>query len=63
MWFWSRDDSTTPKGILYGSSEMAVDGSWGWPEAAFKFEDCDYASHFDAHQILFDLTFCVNTFS
>jgi len=42
---------------------MAVDGSWGWPEAAFKFEDCDYASHFDAHQILFDLTFCVNTFS
>lgn len=35
-------------------------GSWGDPEAYFPFEPefCDYAKHFDAHRIVFDLTFC-----
>lgn len=39
--------------------------SWGDPDAYFPFEPelCDYATHFNAHRIVFDLTFCVSVLS
>ena len=35
---------------------------WGEPDAVFPLaaDSCDYASHFDAHNFVFDLTFCVS---
>ncbi|KZT22212.1 glycoside hydrolase family 16 protein [Neolentinus lepideus HHB14362 ss-1] len=45
---------------IVGSDTIAPDESWGWPEAAFPTGDsnCGYEQHFDAHQMVFDLTFC-----
>jgi hypothetical protein len=41
------------------------DISWGFPAANFPFypDLCDYEQHFDAHQIVFDLTLCVSVLS
>ena len=41
---------------------MKPDPSWGDPDANFPFDPdlCDYKPHFDAHRIVFDLTFCVS---
>ena len=35
---------------------------WGEPDAVFPLaaDNCDYGSHFDAHNFVFDLTFCVS---
>ncbi|KIK67120.1 glycoside hydrolase family 16 protein [Collybiopsis luxurians FD-317 M1] len=35
-----------------------ADSDWGTPAANFSCETCDYTSHFDNHQLIFDLTFC-----
>jgi hypothetical protein len=34
---------------------------WGLPEAVFPISQCS-ASHFDAHMMIFDLTFCVSDY-
>ena len=41
---------------------LDLDPSWGIPAANFPFlpNYCNYDEHFDAHQIIFDLTFCVS---
>ncbi|RXW14301.1 hypothetical protein EST38_g11546 [Candolleomyces aberdarensis] len=59
VWFWPRDDPSLPQSIRYGSSDIDIGPEWGMPEASFTFENCDYGGHFDAHQVMFDLTFCV----
>ncbi|KAJ7497235.1 glycoside hydrolase family 16 protein [Mycena latifolia] len=59
MWFWSRNDSTVPLEVSQGISTVNPDPTlWGVPDATFPADECDYASHFDAHKIVFDLTFC-----
>ena len=35
--------------------------AWGAPEASFPLgQQCGYGSHFNAHSLVFDLTFCVS---
>ncbi|TFK53690.1 hypothetical protein OE88DRAFT_1655938 [Heliocybe sulcata] len=45
---------------IVGPDTITPDQSWGNPEAAFPTQDdnCGYEQHFDAHQMVFDLTFC-----
>lgn len=64
VWFWSRWDPTVPYGVCRVGSSIEPDASWGPPAATFPVgPSCDYASHFNAHMIIFDLTFCVSLFS
>ncbi|OCH84667.1 hypothetical protein OBBRIDRAFT_741233 [Obba rivulosa] len=60
IWFWSRNDPHVPHVVRNESTPMiAPASSWGIPDATFPIGDtCDYESHFDAHQMIFDLTFC-----
>ncbi|CAL1706599.1 unnamed protein product [Somion occarium] len=64
IWFWSRNDPNVPPEICDsdsqdGPSDLTPSPSWGRPEASFPLGDnCDYDSHFDAHSMVFDLTFC-----
>ncbi|KAJ7647389.1 glycoside hydrolase family 16 protein [Roridomyces roridus] len=59
MWFWARNDTTVPIEVSQGLSTVNPDPrNWGTPDAAFPTDECDYASHFNAHSIIFDLTFC-----
>jgi len=57
VWFWSRDDLTVPQDVRYYLDTIFPE-SWGLPNAAFPLGSCDYNSHFNAHQIIFDLTLC-----
>ena len=45
----------------YGAPLAGPTHAWGTPEAEFPLEtdNCGYDAHFDAHQLVFDLTFCV----
>ncbi|EMD37716.1 glycoside hydrolase family 16 protein [Gelatoporia subvermispora B] len=66
IWYWPRNDKNVPEEVrnpdtpgLTSAPIIAPDPSWGPPEATFPTSDtCDYNSHFDAHQMIFDLTFC-----
>ncbi|KAJ7132809.1 glycoside hydrolase family 16 protein [Mycena crocata] len=59
MWFWSRSDSGVPMEVAQGLSTVNPDPDlWGQADAAFPADTCDYTSHFNAHQIVFDLTLC-----
>ena len=63
VWFWSRQSMTVPDEVKYGSETLSPSiAEWGVPDAQFptKPENCDYNSHFNAHAIIFDLTFCVS---
>jgi hypothetical protein len=66
IYFWPRDNSAyVPAEIREcgsGGGSLHVDPSWGIPAANFPFlpDYCNYDEHFDAHQIIFDLTFCVS---
>ena len=59
VWFWSRYDSTVPRAVQYGRPVIQPDITWGLPDAYFPFTEKCSANHFDAHQIIFDDTFCV----
>ncbi|KAL6305235.1 concanavalin A-like lectin/glucanase domain-containing protein [Sparassis latifolia] len=68
IWFWARNDAATPAEVinpapaalgLLGPPTISPDPSWGTPSAIFPVgSTCDYDSHFNAHQFVFDLTFC-----
>lgn len=64
IYFWPRDKSAyVPAEIRDCGSEgglLHLDPSWGIPAANFPFlpNNCNYDEHFDAHEIIFDLTFC-----
>lgn len=58
VWFWSRaEDRKIPTTV---KQDMGViwPGAFGKPDAHFPTTACDYDSHFDEHQIIFDTTFC-----
>ncbi|KAL4249522.1 Glycosyl Hydrolase Family 16 [Abortiporus biennis] len=45
IWFWSRNDPTVPNEVRDASFPLQTD-------------NCDYDAHFNAHILVFDLTFC-----
>jgi hypothetical protein len=61
VWFWGRNDPTVPSEIENSSQSLAPT-QWRTPDANFptSSDNCDYDQHFNAHQIVFDLTFCVS---
>lgn len=61
IWFWSRNDPNVPDVISQGYPFCSPDASWGTPDASFPPANCDQESHFNAHQLVFDLTLCVST--
>lgn len=60
MYFWSRNDPSVPAAVKNGESCIEPDSSWGTPDARFPTDTCNWGQHFDAHSIVFDLTFCVS---
>jgi len=66
VYFWPRDNSIdVPMEIRKcgsGGGSLLPDPSWGIPAADFPISPglCNYDEHFDAHQIIFSLTFCVS---
>lgn len=64
VWFWSRNDPSVPESIRVQSNNINPDASWGTPDARFpSTESCKFSDYFNAHQIIFDTTLCVNPFS
>lgn len=62
VWFWSRS-MYIPPDVLSGGETVNPDW-WGPPTAYFPTGDnCGYEEHFDAHMLVFDLTFCVRRIS
>ncbi|KAI0259260.1 concanavalin A-like lectin/glucanase domain-containing protein [Gloeopeniophorella convolvens] len=55
VWFWPRGSPDVP--TRYAA---VPEPHVGHPAATFPMNqgNCDYESHFDAHQMVFDLTFC-----
>jgi hypothetical protein len=60
VWFWARDDPSVPYDVRDSTGEVWPRAEWGLPDADFPTNDCEYDQHFDAHQLVFDLTFCVS---
>ena len=60
VWFWPRSYPFVPFEIVIGAPFVLPDLTWGEPSARFIPAQCDIATHFNAHNIIFDLTFCVS---
>ncbi|KAF8636312.1 hypothetical protein AX17_003632 [Amanita inopinata Kibby_2008] len=56
VWFWPRNGAV-PSDVSSGSSTVNPD-NWGTADALFPATSCNIASHFDAHNIIINLTFC-----
>jgi len=59
VWFWSRTENRVPPTVKEDFGIVYPD-SFGRPEAHFPTTSCDYDSHFDDHQLIFDTTLCVS---
>jgi len=59
IWFWPSNSVAIPPELYFGST-LTPNSLWGTPAANFTFVPgfCDYSRHFNAHQIVIDLTFC-----
>ncbi|KAI0059352.1 2 beta-glucanase [Artomyces pyxidatus] len=57
VWFWARNDGSVPSDVQSGAGSVDTD-NWGTPDAYFPNTDCDIASHFQASNIIINLTFC-----
>ncbi|KAJ8516684.1 hypothetical protein ONZ45_g6042 [Pleurotus djamor] len=57
VWFWPRNAGNVPADVRSGGTTVNT-GSWGTPSAFFPNTQCDFASHFKAHNIIINLTFC-----
>ena len=66
VWFWSRNCPDVPpeiaQGGLFKGDLLFPNPTWGEPAGDFPPDSCKYDQYFDAHQIIFDLTFCVSEF-
>jgi hypothetical protein len=65
VWFWPRNCDVPPEiaqGGLFKGDMLFPNPTWGKPAADFPLDSCKYDQYFDAHQIIFDLTFCVSHF-
>jgi hypothetical protein len=60
VWFWPRDLTRTVPFDILNDRDGVHPEEWAIPTAYFPTGDnCDYEEYFDAHKIIFDLTFCV----
>jgi hypothetical protein len=62
VWFFPRNSPDTPQELLHqGNCTGKLDLSqFKVPDASFPTQDnCRYSDHFDAHNIVFDITLCV----
>jgi len=57
VWFWPSNSGLAPSAVMDGASTQDT-STFGEPDAAFVNTDCDIATEFAAHNIIFDLTFC-----
>ncbi|KAH9927491.1 2 beta-glucan [Epithele typhae] len=57
VWFWSRDDPAVPADVKTPGAAVNTD-AFGTPAALFVNDACDIATHFAAHNIVINLTFC-----
>ncbi|TFK92165.1 glycoside hydrolase family 16 protein [Polyporus arcularius HHB13444] len=57
VWFWSRNDPAVPADVKTAGANVNTD-AWGTPSALFVPDTCDIPSHFGAHNIIINLTFC-----
>ncbi|KAI0799792.1 putative laminarinase [Irpex lacteus] len=55
VWFWPRNAGNIPNDLKSGASSINT-GNWGTPTAYFPNTSCDIASHFDANNIIINLT-------
>jgi hypothetical protein len=65
IYFWSRDSTNVPPEIRKhgsGGGSLYPDASWGVAAADYPMHPnhCKYDDHFNEHQMVFDLTFCVS---
>ncbi len=60
VWFWPRDCSDVPDEVrdFQGCDTIDID-KWRQPDASFPSDTCDQPSHFNEHNMIFDLTICV----
>ncbi|KAI5118460.1 hypothetical protein M0805_006279 [Coniferiporia weirii] len=58
VYFWARNDPSVPEEVKSGGKTINPSDSWGEPEARFPTDTCNWSQHFNAHNIIFDLTFC-----
>lgn len=69
IWFWPRDSLDVPieisNGEVFKGDPLYPNPIWGAPAADFPLDPnyCSYDHFFNAHQMVFDLTFCVSDFS
>ncbi|KAF8134228.1 glycoside hydrolase family 16 protein [Boletus edulis] len=57
VYFWERDCSAVPFEVMYPGN--SVDPcTWGTPTAFFPSENCDFATHFGALNMIINLSFC-----
>ncbi|KAF9233225.1 glycoside hydrolase family 16 protein [Melanogaster broomeanus] len=57
IWFWERHSRSVPSEVAFGAPTINT-SNWGTPAAYFPNTDCDLATHFDANNIIINLTFC-----
>jgi len=57
VWFWPANGSGIPSDMANGASTVNT-SNWGTPAAYFPSTDCDLASHFNANNIIINLTLC-----
>nr|BAC67687.1 putative laminarinase [Phanerodontia chrysosporium] len=57
VWFFPRNAGNVPNDIASGPATINTD-NWGTPTAFFPNTNCDIGSHFDANNIIINLTFC-----
>ena len=68
VYFWPRQSiNLIPSEVREcgsGGGYLYPDFSWGLPAANFPMDPdyCNYDEHFNAHEMVFDLTFCVRAF-
>ncbi|KAI0314134.1 hypothetical protein OF83DRAFT_1138228 [Amylostereum chailletii] len=57
VWFWPRNSGSVPSDVSGGASSINTD-NWGTPMAYFPNTSCNIDSHFNAANIIINLTFC-----
>ncbi|KAI0087574.1 putative laminarinase [Irpex rosettiformis] len=57
VWFWPRNAGNVPSDLKSGAASVNT-ANWGTPTANFPNTSCDIASHFDANNIIINLTLC-----
>ncbi|XP_006456982.1 hypothetical protein AGABI2DRAFT_195916 [Agaricus bisporus var. bisporus H97] len=57
VFFWPRNSGSVPNEVRNGAGSVNPD-NWGTPIANFPNSQCNLDSHFSAHNIIINLTFC-----